>query len=38
MVDQHLVVFALAVGLAYLYAFVGGFTDAGVRTWKWPYP
>jgi PiT family inorganic phosphate transporter len=28
MVDQHLLVFALAVGLAYLYAFVGGFTDA----------
>jgi inorganic phosphate transporter, PiT family len=28
MVDQHLMVFGLAVGLAYLYAFVGGFTDA----------
>jgi inorganic phosphate transporter, PiT family len=28
MVDQHLLVFALAVGLAYLCAFVGGFTDA----------
>jgi inorganic phosphate transporter, PiT family len=26
--DQHLMVFGLAVGLAYLYAFVGGFTDA----------
>jgi PiT family inorganic phosphate transporter len=26
--DQHLLVFGLAVGLAYLYAFVGGFTDA----------
>jgi PiT family inorganic phosphate transporter len=28
MVDQHLIVFGLAVGLAYVYAFVGGFTDA----------
>jgi phosphate/sulfate permease len=28
MVDRHLIVFGLAVGLAYLYAFVGGFTDA----------
>lgn len=28
MVDQHLIVVRLAVGLAYLYAFVGGFTDA----------
>jgi inorganic phosphate transporter, PiT family len=28
MVDQQLVVFGLAVGLAYIYAFVGGFTDA----------
>ena len=28
MVDQHLIVVGLAVGLAYLYAFVGGFTDA----------
>jgi inorganic phosphate transporter, PiT family len=28
MVDQHLIVFGLAVGLAYIYAFVGGFTDA----------
>jgi PiT family inorganic phosphate transporter len=26
--DQQLIVFGLAVGLAYLYAFVGGFTDA----------
>jgi PiT family inorganic phosphate transporter len=26
--DQHLMVFGLAVGLAYLYTFVGGFTDA----------
>jgi PiT family inorganic phosphate transporter len=28
MIDLHLIVFGLAVGLAYLYAFVGGFTDA----------
>jgi PiT family inorganic phosphate transporter len=28
MVDQHLMVFGVAVGLVYLYAFVGGFTDA----------
>jgi inorganic phosphate transporter, PiT family len=28
MVDQHLMVFGLAVGLVYFYAFVGGFTDA----------
>jgi PiT family inorganic phosphate transporter len=28
MIDQHLLVFGLAVGLAYVYAFVGGFTDA----------
>jgi PiT family inorganic phosphate transporter len=28
MVDQHLMVFGLTVGLAYFYAFVGGFTDA----------
>jgi inorganic phosphate transporter, PiT family len=28
MVDQHLMVFGLAVGLVYVYAFVGGFTDA----------
>jgi PiT family inorganic phosphate transporter len=28
MVEPHLVVFGLAVGMAYLYAFVGGFTDA----------
>ena len=28
MVDQSLLVFGLAVGLSYVYAFVGGFTDA----------
>jgi inorganic phosphate transporter, PiT family len=28
MVDQHMIVFGMAVGLAYLYAFVGGFPDA----------
>jgi PiT family inorganic phosphate transporter len=28
MVDQSLIVFGLAVGLSYVYAFVGGFTDA----------
>ena len=28
MVDQYVVVFGLAVGLSYVYAFVGGFTDA----------
>jgi inorganic phosphate transporter, PiT family len=28
MVDQHLIGFGLAAGLAYIYAFVGGFTDA----------
>jgi PiT family inorganic phosphate transporter len=28
MMDQQLIVFGMAVGLAYLYAFVGGFTDA----------
>jgi inorganic phosphate transporter, PiT family len=28
MVDQHLIVFGLAVVLSYVYAFVGGFTDA----------
>jgi PiT family inorganic phosphate transporter len=28
MVDQYVIVFGLAVGLSYVYAFVGGFTDA----------
>jgi inorganic phosphate transporter, PiT family len=28
MLDQHLIIFGLAVALAYLYAFMGGFTDA----------
>jgi hypothetical protein len=28
MVDPSLLVFGLAVGLSYVYAFVGGFTDA----------
>jgi PiT family inorganic phosphate transporter len=28
MLDQHLIIFGLAVALVYLYAFMGGFTDA----------
>jgi PiT family inorganic phosphate transporter len=28
MVDEHLIIFGLTVALAYLYAFMGGFTDA----------
>ena len=46
MVDQYVIVYGWAVGLSYVYAFVGGFTDAanaiattvGTRVLAWDQP